>query len=55
MGSQAEAVAVIDALDAAIAEVGRPLAEEYGFDYPTTLEQVVLKSWVEFKARKGFV
>lgn len=52
--SQANSVAAIETLDAAIADAGRALAERYAFDYPEELERVVLKSWAAFKHREGF-
>ena len=51
--SQKEAVAAVDALDAAIADAGRLVAERFHFDYPVELERVVLKSWENFKMREG--
>ena len=52
--TQAEAVAAIEKLDAAIASSGRELAEKYQFEYPFELERVVLESWAAFKQRENF-
>ena len=45
-----ETIAVIDAIRAEMAEVGRWLAERYGFDYPHALEEVVRQAWDEHRA-----
>lgn len=44
-----ETVSVIDAIRAEMAHVGRGLAEQYGFDYPHELEDVVRRVWREHK------
>ena len=45
----AETVAVIDAIRAEMAAVGRWLAERHGFSYPHELEAVVNRTWQEHK------
>jgi hypothetical protein len=45
-----ETVAVIEAIRAEMAQVGRRLAERHGFAYPDELEAVVQRSWDEHKA-----
>lgn len=50
--SKAGAIAAFDKLDAAMAETGRALADQYQFDYPHALERVVLESWDRFKKRE---
>jgi hypothetical protein len=44
-----ETVAVIEAIRAEMAHVGRRLAEQHGFAYPHELEEVVLRFWGEHK------
>jgi hypothetical protein len=44
-----ETVAVIDAIRAEMASVGRYLADRHGFDYPYELEEVVGRIWNENK------
>lgn len=45
-----ETVAVIEAVRAEMAQVGRWLADRHGFAYPYELEEVVRRTWSEHKA-----
>ena len=45
-----EIFAVIERYQDAIAEVGRTLAERYGFAYPEELEAMVRREWTAFRA-----
>ena len=44
-----ETVRAIDAIRAAMAAVGRDLADKYAFAYPYKLEEVVSRIWNENK------
>ncbi|MEZ4664359.1 MAG: hypothetical protein R2911_43055 [Caldilineaceae bacterium] len=46
--SRAENMAAIERLDEAIGRVGRQLAQQLDFVYPSALEDAVLKSWRRF-------
>ena len=48
-----EIVAALEILHAEIARIGRELARRHDFQYPETLEAVVLGSWAEFKRAEG--
>ncbi len=47
-----ENIVALEKLSDAIAHVGRQVAEQLDFDYPTELEAMVLQSWQAFKARE---
>ena len=44
-----ETAVVIEAIRAEMARVGRLLAGRHGFEYPSALEEVVLRTWEEHK------
>jgi len=44
-----ETVRAIDAIHAAMAAVGRDLADKYAFAYPYKLEEIVSRIWNENK------
>jgi predicted nucleotidyltransferase len=48
--NRAEICEAIERHRAIAAQVGRALAERYGFAYPTELEEMVIGAWEEFKA-----
>ncbi|MBM4458092.1 MAG: nucleotidyltransferase domain-containing protein [Chloroflexi bacterium] len=48
-----EIVAALEILHAEMARIGRKLARRHDFQYPETLEAVVLRSWAEFKRAEG--
>jgi hypothetical protein len=45
-----ETVAAIEAIRTEMARIGRSLAEQYPFDYPFPLEEVVLRIWRDHKS-----
>jgi len=48
-----EIMGALDSLHKEVGQVGRALAEKYGFAYPERLEAVVLEHWVTFKRRQA--
>ena len=46
--TRSDLIVAINALNAAVAEVGRRLAKRYDFDYPERLESLVLSGWQDF-------
>lgn len=48
MRDHQELIQVIEINRKVVAELGRQLAQQYGFEYPSTLEATVLRSWQDF-------
>lgn len=49
MRSRPEIYTAIDGLNAEVSRIGRQLANTFGFTYPVEAEDVVIKSWLEYK------
>ncbi len=52
MRTRDEIVAAVEALNDAVAEVGRRLAARYEFDYPVAMEELVWESWRTFQEER---
>ncbi len=52
MRTHDEIVDAVEALNDAVAEVGRRLAARYDFDYPLAMEELVRQSWRAFQAEQ---
>ncbi|GHO46101.1 hypothetical protein KSX_42640 [Ktedonospora formicarum] len=48
MSNRQELIQAIELNRKVIAALGRGLAQQYGFEYPSTLEETVLQSWQNF-------